>query len=551
MDDRIPLQNGFMISLGDTAYTIKALVGFGSSAFVYSASYRDNLQPDKTHAALIKELFPCYPKNLITRGKDGQVECHADAGGLFDDHKNSFLRGNGLHLDFANVRADMASVNINSYEMNGTVYTVISDSSGETLQAAAGRGEIVNSLSDVAMCMIRVLDALEVFHENDLLHLDISPDNILLMPAERGRRERRVMLIDYSSIWGIDDLREYKGAYFSVKENYSAPEVRLQDKGAVSRASDLFSVCAIFLEYLRGEPMNFAALYSGEKVVAEDTLLLKNVPDAAASKALAIVKKGLRLAPARRYQSTTELKIDFIELLSSLSRAKRKRRVVASIAGILLTAMCIGVALYSIDFHTSSYPKAQQEIYLVENAMTALSDGLGRLGRQMESDLTALEESIVPFAPNPAKPRNERYSDGYVRDMLGPRSPIPATVYTELLNAPDDYAAWSEGMRENLRAVLGSESIYPEDDRAEIVRLYAEYLERYANACYIKLQLTVLPLNDIGRRPILSALPYIPVFSQIFLTRPFVTDRAALESALEAENAKLRDISTGIISYGL
>jgi hypothetical protein len=42
----------------------------------------------------------------------------------------------------------------------------------------------------------------------------------------------------------------------------------------------------------------------------------------------------------------------------------------------------------------------------------------------------------------------------------------------------------------------------------------------------------------------------MPVFSDRFLAQPFITDKAELESMLEAENIKLGDIIVRLKSYG-
>jgi serine/threonine protein kinase len=114
----------------------------------------------------------------------------------------------------------MTGVNINSYEKNGTLYTVLGNSNGETLESAVKGGKITSSLSGILACMLGIIDALDVFHRSGFLHLDVSPDNLLLMPQNEGGddRYRRMILIDYNSAWRISDFRENTNVYFSVKE---------------------------------------------------------------------------------------------------------------------------------------------------------------------------------------------------------------------------------------------------------------------------------------------------------------------------------------------
>lgn len=961
MDNRTPLREGFNLSLGDITYTIQKLIGFGSNAFVYLACYEDNLQRDKKHRVLIKELFPYHPKGLIYRDEYGDI-CFADeARDYFNLNKKSFLHGNAYHLDIQNTRADMTSVNINSFEKKGTLYTVLGDSNGETLLTAAVCGTFTSSLSGVVNCMLGILDALDVFHKNGLLHLDISPDNILLMPPGRNDDQyRHAMLIDYNSTWNIGDFSENVNVYFSIKEHYSAPEVRMQDKNSISFATDLFSVCAVFLEYLQGKPLDFSILYSGGKLIDSDSGLLANVPATAVEKALAIVKKGLKLPPRQRYQSIEALRRDFIELknringigithsalweaskanfqnyvqknkqygylfdkshilpcnvklngdstssfyealkilskselphvqitaaggmgkttalmilwkngissynpgaavpvyiplynyrassipyikccllerlkfddktttvedamrsldnlldngdgrpsvlllLDGLNEAANDRGLLLEISEIMkktgvqiiltsraenrelglntleiqylneyeiknylgkhnilypadkalqniitnhmmlsvyritsqmeektvdvnsaeelldeyinsllrnhrehnvgsrevqlqaeyaiafllpavvhrmkqsgsivltakevyravkdsfnlltkksflicnpqyigrsklirgqaktpeewfndavnimlcdkfallywdehgscilshqnfydyflkkynmeskkldaakrkrsipyIAAMCLAAAALIFtgikvsDNISASYPETVQEKDVVENAMTAAADSLSRLGMQLKNDTNILEsysdgydEFITIYKRNKAVNStlvlSEGYSEDEIRLFVPAGSPVPFVTLKELLNAGGDYNSWSEGMYESLNSVLPDESKYPEKDRTHIIELYKQYLEGYTNICYVKLQLVIKPLNEDGRKTILDALPYMAVFGDKFAEQPFNDSSAELESALEAENERLKDISAELKSYGM
>lgn len=315
LDSRTPLTEGFKITLDHITYTIKKLIGFGGNAFVYLARYEDNILKDRMHNVLIKELFPYHPKNLIYRREDGSISFKAEAEDYFNLHRKSYLHGNACHLDIQNIRGDMASVNINSYEKNGTLYTVLGNLSSDTLLFAAEKGGVISSPSDLVNCMLGILDALEVFHKNGFLHLDISPGNILMMPADKNVEQyKRMILIDYNSTWNINEIAENTNVYFSVKEHYSAPEVRLQDKNSISQASDLFSVCAIFFEYLMGKPLDFSLLYSRKGLLKPDMGMLGKLPATAAAKAASIIRKGLKLPPGQRYQSIEELREDFVEL---------------------------------------------------------------------------------------------------------------------------------------------------------------------------------------------------------------------------------------------
>lgn len=319
MDKRIPLAMNTQLVFGETTYVITRLIGYGAKAMVYLAKYRDNLHGDKYHTVLIKELFPYHPKGLITR-KDGKIECESEAQEYFELQRKSFVHGNIVNLDYQNIRADLASININSFERNGTIYTILGNSNGETLKEAASRGYAFTSLYDITACMLNILDALEIFHKNGLLHLDISPDNILLMPLKENQSEkyRKLILIDYNSAWSTAELEENNDIFLSMKESYSPPELRLNERSSICPASDLFSVCAIFLEFLQGEPLDFSILYSHSKIIDTKTEIMKNAPATVVNKIITILRRGLCLSPNLRYQSAAEMRADFEELLNRI-----------------------------------------------------------------------------------------------------------------------------------------------------------------------------------------------------------------------------------------
>lgn len=320
-DNRMPLSKNEPLFLGAETYTILETIGCGANAIVYKAAYKDGLLREKEHTVLIKELFPLHKEGLIYRDESKNIVFDEKAADYFELHKKSFLRGNMAHLDLQAVRADKSTTNINSFEARGTLYTILGYSNGQTLKDAVQNGAL-RSLADITACMLNVLDALQVFHKNGLLHLDISPDNVLLMPIDDGKPERfrNVLLIDYNSVWAMEELTNHSGLYYSIKEPYSAPEIILHDYASVGPAADIFSVCAMFTEYIQGKPLELAALTSGNaKIVDSKAEILKNCPATVVHKAVSIIRRGLKLPPKQRHQSIEELSQDLEELLNRIN----------------------------------------------------------------------------------------------------------------------------------------------------------------------------------------------------------------------------------------
>lgn len=209
LDGRTPLEKNTELILGGMAYIIGELLGYGSVSFVYAA-----------------------------------------------------------HIDRQNIRADMAGINVDSFEDHGSVYTIMGNLNGKTLGSVLESKKTILTVPIALNWTINLPDALQVFHKNNLLHLDISADNILLLPLDEAKpeKQRKIMLIDFNSVWSRQELSENADFYFGMKENYSAPELRMKEMRYISPAFDLFSVCAVFLELLQGKPMDYSVLYTGGRI---------------------------------------------------------------------------------------------------------------------------------------------------------------------------------------------------------------------------------------------------------------------------------------------
>ncbi len=298
---------GSMVELGSVHYRLDALEGCGSSAIVYRASYEDALSSGSRHQVLIKELFPLSPDGSIFRNEDGSVAYTEDAGDLMEISRSRFLMGNQVNLALLQQSPGGTSGNINSFEAYGTYYSVLSLHGGRNLKDLLQETAAYPMREAVAV-MERILAALEIFHANGLLHLDISPDNILLLPEQ-------ALLIDYNSVW---DTRyaSFDSFAFSEKQGYSAPEVKTHTFQSIGFSTDLFSVCAVFFHMLMGRPLrNEELMGTGlRRSLAVDLATLWQVPQSVAAKAAQILLRGLHSLPRKRYGSVSELREDLEEL---------------------------------------------------------------------------------------------------------------------------------------------------------------------------------------------------------------------------------------------
>ena len=314
MDHRSSLPVGSELRFPGMTCRIDGYVGRGSNAIVYEASYRDATHQQQTHHVLIKELFPLDPHGRIRRGEDGRIQRDAEAGGLWQTHLLSFERGNEVHLQLLALRPDQLGGNMNTFPLNDTLYTILDDLGSRSLEKTL-KGKPAGDLRKAAGRCLRLLDCLEVFHRQNYLHLDISPDNVLLIGE--GEQER-VMLIDYNSVHSIDEIRNNAAVYYSAKEGFTAPEVRTGMYRNISFCTDLFSVTAVFYAMLLGKAPSLLQLNRKNPPDAQDSPLLADAPSTVREQVKKIMRRGLCALPEKRYPSCDAMRKDLSELLNRL-----------------------------------------------------------------------------------------------------------------------------------------------------------------------------------------------------------------------------------------
>lgn len=317
MDKRTVLGPGTLLPFPGMECTVVSLVGRGSNAMVYLGHYPDQHNPALQHRVLIKELFPYEPGGMIYRNGSGEICCLQEARDTWELHRFSFDRGNEIHIRLLEEHPGDLDSNINTFSMNHTLYSILGFTGGRSLEAELGRpnGRDI-SLGEHIRRIHGVLNVLEAFHQSGFLHLDISPDNILLIGE--GRRER-VTLIDYNSVHTLSEIREGKSVYYSAKDGYTAPEIRAGKTGDIGCGSDLYALTAVFYWCLTGKKLTPMQIVRSAVPDVSEAPCLQGVPDTVHSMVRQILKKGLCSIPGRRYRNVEQMRLDLEELEDRLS----------------------------------------------------------------------------------------------------------------------------------------------------------------------------------------------------------------------------------------
>lgn len=159
-------------------------IGRGASCLVYHAVCADNTEH------LLKEY---YPKHLyLERGEDGTILVPREKQEEFSSglvrFKNTSERQKEVRLneDLKNYTCNVQGF----YRGNGTVYLDTTCFAGRVYSDVQEK-----TLYDLARRMKALTRVLGYYHQKNLLHLDIKPDNILVRPEEETVED--VMLFDF------------------------------------------------------------------------------------------------------------------------------------------------------------------------------------------------------------------------------------------------------------------------------------------------------------------------------------------------------------------
>ncbi len=313
IDNRKALQKGTILNFPGVSCEVGEEIGRGSNSLVYQGSYRDAHDQEQVHHVLIKELFPLHMQGKIFRLEDNSICVEPEGQDTFEMHRESFETGNKVHLKLLEACPDQIGANLNTFSLNGTLYSVLGVSGGQSL--AQMQTTPVRSLRSIAKRALSILEALETFHANGLAHLDIAPDNILLLGS--GERER-ALLIDYNSTMTISAARRKDAVIFSIKQGYTAPEIRAGQADEISFASDMYSVTAVLYWMITGSALSLFQMVRPAPPDVSGAPCMRDEPETVKVWVQEILRRGLQSLPSRRYQTTFDMRRDLEELIDRI-----------------------------------------------------------------------------------------------------------------------------------------------------------------------------------------------------------------------------------------
>ncbi len=218
-------------------YTIEGVLGQGGFGITYLGM--DELHKKKV---AIKEFFP---QGIVTRNIEYEDTVTVTLVGEkenYDKGKERFLKEAQTMAMFSKDKGIVKALDF--FEINNTAYIVMEYLEGVTLKQYLVENKRIDA-EDLVELLVPLIEALDEIHSQGLIHRDISPDNIMVLP------DGRIKLMDFGAARDYTEFGE-KSLSIVLKPGYAPPE-QYQTHGVQGPWTDIYALCATMYKCITGE----------------------------------------------------------------------------------------------------------------------------------------------------------------------------------------------------------------------------------------------------------------------------------------------------------
>ena len=190
----------------------------------------------------IKEFFP---QGIVTRN----IEYQDTVTVTFVGEKDNYEKGKERFLKEARTMAKFSKDKgivkaLDFFEINNTAYIVMEYLEGVTLKQYLRENKRIDA-EDLVELLVPLIESLDEIHSQGLIHRDISPDNIMVLP------DGRIKLMDFGAARDYTEFGE-KSLSIVLKPGYAPPE-QYQTHGVQGPWTDIYALCATMYKCITGE----------------------------------------------------------------------------------------------------------------------------------------------------------------------------------------------------------------------------------------------------------------------------------------------------------
>ena len=367
-------------TLLDDHYRIQGVLGEGGFGITYIGLN------ERIHMRVaIKELF--LKEHMFRDGAlSSNVLINEGSQEFIQKSKEKFLKEARILGGFQD-EPNIVDV-IDYFEANQTAYLVMTYLDGITLKNYLLNKKTLEP-KGIFRAFFPLIQALGKVHRQGLIHRNISPDNIIMMP------NHLLILIDFGA------ARDYwadssQSSLIVYKDNY-APVEQYNNNGNLGPWTDIYAICATLYECITGTaPADALMRIFNDELKRPSELGIRIDPDLEK-----VLMKGLQVAPEERYPSVDEMLADLEEILREEPPAQKKhsKKPVLAAAAILTGVVCFAGFTYAqknipaVKFHGAR----TETVILAPHEFLPAADYAGskRILRERLDILSGTDEYII------------------------------------------------------------------------------------------------------------------------------------------------------------
>jgi len=247
-----------------------------------------------------------YPNGIVIRDSSLSLSVTAIEGEyskFYAENRQRFFREAKALARFAEVPNIVHIQNL--FLDNNTAYIVMEYLHGVTLKHYVSKKDGKLSPKETFAILLPIMKALETVHEAGIVHRDLSPDNIMLLPGGKAK------LLDFGAVREVHDAEVDKPLTQSTEailKHGFAPIEQYQRRGGLGPWTDVYALCATIYYCLTGTVPEDAPL----RVMGEAEVDWSSVPGLTAQQQRALAA-GMAIAPKQRTRSVKELRRELFQ----------------------------------------------------------------------------------------------------------------------------------------------------------------------------------------------------------------------------------------------
>jgi len=346
-----------------------------------------------------------YPSGLVNR-QPGKASLILAA----TSREREFVYGKTRFLEEARNMAKFSThkniVNVfDFFEANNTAYIVMEFLDGKTLGEVLEQQNVPLPFDYCISIAIQVCTALKAIHKENILHRDVSPENIMI--CNNGN----VKLFDFGAARfsaGIESR-----ATIIVKPGYAPPEqydkVNRQDA-----RTDIYALGATLYHAMTGKRPEESTDRKEEDTLSSPNAIEKNIPENISN----AIMRAMAIEPQYRFPTVDEFESALTagKKVASVKKERsrrRNRRIVSIFASLIVIVGAAAVFLYMLKGQRDStqLPDASLEMWYiktgVEDIDTAKALALDSIVKNFTGEYKNVEIKLSPI-------EREKYLDTLV-----------------------------------------------------------------------------------------------------------------------------------------